>query len=108
MDAVTFTYQGSTEPAVQQVTLHIPAGQSIAVVGANGAGKSTIIKLLCGLYTPTEGTVRVDDADPAVDEAARRRVAVIFQDFARYHLSLRDNVVLGAGSADQPLVSSKR
>ncbi|WP_327635628.1 ABC transporter ATP-binding protein/permease [Kribbella sp. NBC_00482] len=104
LDEVSFTYQGSAEPAVKQVTLHIPAGQSVAVVGANGAGKSTIIKLLCGLYTPAEGTVRVDDADPAVDEAARRRVAVIFQDFARYHLSLRDNVALGAGSTDQPLL----
>lgn len=76
--------------------MQIPAGQTVAVVGVNGAGKSTLIKLLSGLYTPQHGSVRVDDGDPAVDDAAQRRVAVIFQDFIRYPLSLRDNVGFGA------------
>jgi ATP-binding cassette, subfamily B, bacterial len=70
-------------------------------VGGWGAGKSTLIKLLCGLYRPSTGTVRVDGADPGVDDQARRRVAVIFQDFVRYHFSLRDNVALrDADNAD--------
>jgi ATP-binding cassette subfamily B protein len=65
------------------------------MVGVNGAGKSTVIKLLCGLYRPDQGAVRVGGADPAQSQAARR-LAVIFQDFVRYHLSLRDNVGMGA------------
>ena len=84
---VTFTYPTRGEPAFRDLTLHIPAGQSVGIVGVNGAGKSTLIKLLCGLYPPDRGTVCVDGPDPAVDRAARRRVAVIFQDFVRYHLS---------------------
>ena len=76
--------------------LLVPAGQSLAIVGVNGAGKSTLIKLLCGLYRPEAGVVRIDGADPGVQESARRRVAVIFQDFVHYHVSLRENVGFGA------------
>ncbi|HET8600922.1 MAG TPA: ABC transporter ATP-binding protein [Segeticoccus sp.] len=95
---VGFRYPTRTDPVFEALDLHVPPGQSIAVVGVNGAGKSTLIKLLCGLYAPTAGRVCVDGADPATDDRARRRVAVIFQDFVRYHLSLRDNVRLtGAG-----------
>ncbi len=100
LDGVSFGYPTRDTRAVDNVSLHIPAGQSIAIVGVNGAGKSTLIKLLCGLYAPDEGTIRVDQSDPAVDEDAGRRVAVIFQDFVRYHLSLRANVRLDAGTDD--------
>jgi ATP-binding cassette subfamily B protein len=91
-----FTYPSRTEPVFDGLDLTIPAGQSIAVVGVNGAGKSTLIKLLCGLYRPDSGVVLVDGADPATDPAARERVAVIFQEFTRYHLALRHNVAIGA------------
>ncbi|WP_158607692.1 ATP-binding cassette domain-containing protein [Flexivirga caeni] len=91
---VTFTYRSRAEPVFRGLDLHIPAGQSVAVVGVNGVGKSTLIKLLCGLYAPDAGTVRIDGRDPALDDAARRRVATIFQDFVRYHLSLETNVAL--------------
>lgn len=93
---VTFTYPTRDEPTIAKLSLTIPAGQSVALVGPNGAGKSTLIKLLCGLYPPDSGVVRVDGGDPARDEATRRKVAVIFQDFVRYHLPLRDNVGFGA------------
>ncbi|HET7386378.1 MAG TPA: ABC transporter ATP-binding protein [Nocardioidaceae bacterium] len=96
LDDVTFTYPARSEPAFRNLSLRIPAGQSVAVVGVNGAGKSTLIKLLCGLYPADSGTVRVAGADPAADPRARARVAVIFQDFVHYHLSLRDNVGFGA------------
>ncbi|HWC24730.1 MAG TPA: ABC transporter ATP-binding protein [Flexivirga sp.] len=91
---VTFTYASRAEPVFRHLDLHIPAGQAVAIVGVNGVGKSTLIKLLCGLYRPDTGTVRVDGEDPAADDASRRRVATIFQDFTRYHLSLEANVAL--------------
>ena len=64
------------------------------MVGANGAGKSTLIKLLCGLHRPERGEVQVDGGDPGADDLLRRRVAVIFQEFVRYHLTLRENVAM--------------
>jgi ATP-binding cassette subfamily B protein len=91
---VRFTYPGRTEPTFDGLDLDIAPGSSVAVVGANGAGKSTLIKLLCGLHRPSSGTVLVDGGDPGTDDGLRRRVAVIFQEFVRYHLSLRDNVAL--------------
>ncbi|HZX07455.1 ABC transporter ATP-binding protein [Kribbella sp.] len=109
LQQVSFAYPGRSDRAVDRLTITIPAGQSVALVGVNGAGKSTVVKLLCGLYAPDEGTVRVDGGDPALDEATRRRVAVIFQDFARYPLSLRDNVVLGAAdhaATEQALIDA--
>jgi ATP-binding cassette, subfamily B, bacterial len=93
-DDVTFTYPGRDEPTFAGLTLEIAPGSSVAVVGANGAGKSTLIKLLCGLHRPDHGRVLVDGGDPGTDDRLRRRVAVIFQEFVRYHLSLRDNVAM--------------
>ncbi len=96
LDDVHFTYPTRTSPTLDGVSLHVPAGQSVAVVGVNGAGKSTMIKLLAGLYPAATGSVRIDGLDPSQSDAARRRVAVIFQDFIRYPLTLRENVGFGA------------
>lgn len=79
---VSFTYPSRDEPVFEHLDLDIPAGQSVAVVGVNGVGKSTLVKLLCGLYRPVAGEVRIDGHDPATDDAARRRVAVIFQELS--------------------------
>jgi ATP-binding cassette subfamily B protein len=89
---VRFTYPGRPTATFAGLSLEIDPGSSVAVVGANGAGKSTLIKLLCGLYRPDAGIVRVDGGDPGEDDHLRRRVAVIFQEFVRYHLTLRENV----------------
>jgi ATP-binding cassette subfamily B protein len=94
---VTFGYPGAAGPVLEHLNLVIPAGQSVAIVGLNGAGKSTLIKLLCGLYVPDSGTVHIDGLDPARDRQVRQRIAVIFQDFIRYHISARANVEAGAG-----------
>ncbi len=94
---VSFTYPGAAGPVLDDIDLELPAGATIALVGENGAGKSTMVKLLCGLYRPTRGRILVDGTDLAdLDAAAwRSRVAALLQDFARYELPLRQTVGLG-------------
>jgi ATP-binding cassette subfamily B protein len=105
---VTFRYPSRTEPTLSNLSLSVPAGQSLAIVGINGAGKSTMIKLIAGLYRPDSGTVRVDGKDPFTDESSRGEVAVVFQDFVHYPLSLRDNVGFGTmGNEDNQAVLDK-
>lgn len=94
---VTFTYPGGTEPAVAGLNLKINNGELLALVGENGAGKSTIIKLLLRFYDADSGSVRVGgvdmkDQDP---EELRNRIGVLFQDFASYELTVRENVIMG-------------
>ena len=96
-EGVSFTYPGASEPAVRNVSFHLRPGQSLALVGENGSGKTTIIKLLTRLYVPAEGRITLDGLDLAQwnPSALRRRVGVIFQDFARYQLTVGENI--GAG-----------
>jgi ATP-binding cassette subfamily B protein len=97
-EGVGFRYPGKDTWALRHIDLFIPAGQSLALVGHNGAGKTTFIKLLTRLYEPTEGRILLDGRDfRAWDpEALRRRVGVVFQDFNQYQLKLRENVGLGS------------
>ncbi len=94
---VSFAYPGAEEPALEHITLHLRAGQSLALVGENGSGKTTLIKLLTRLYAPTAGRILLDGADLAEWDAPRlrERIGVIFQDFARYQLPVGHNI--GAG-----------
>jgi ATP-binding cassette, subfamily B, bacterial len=99
---VTFTYPTGSRPVLEHLDLTIPAGASLAIVGQNGAGKTTIAKLLCRLYDPDSGTIEIDGVDLRDLDLAtwRSRVAAVFQDFVRYELTLRDNVApLGAETA---------
>src|SRR5450631_3618098 len=98
-EGVGFRYPGGTERwALRDVNLFIPKGESLALVGENGAGKTTFIKLLANLYQPTEGSVLLDGRDLRTwDEVElRRRIGVIFQDFNEYQLALRENVAFGS------------
>jgi ATP-binding cassette, subfamily B, bacterial len=96
-ESVTFTYPGAERPTLNDVTLHIRPGESLALVGENGSGKTTLIKLLTRLYHPTSGRILLDGQDLREwDELALRdRIGVIFQDFTRYQLILGENI--GAG-----------
>jgi ATP-binding cassette subfamily B protein len=98
VDDVSFTYPAASTPALQGVSLTIPAGQVVALVGENGSGKTTLAKLLSRLYLPSSGTIRWDHVDVADLDPVQlhRRIAVIFQDFARYQLTARENIGLGA------------
>lgn len=93
---LTFSYPSRDKPTLCGLSLSVPPGQSLAIVGVNGAGKSTLIKLLAGLYRPESGTVRVGGKDPFDDESSHGEIAVVFQDFIHYPLSLRDNVSFGS------------
>ena len=97
---VTFAYPAGT-PVLEHFDLTIPAGSSLAIVGQNGAGKTTIAKLLCRLYDPQAGAIEIDGVDlRELDLASwRARVAAVFQDFIRLELPLRDNVA-PAGAPD--------
>jgi ATP-binding cassette subfamily B protein len=83
--------------ALDDVSFEVHAGQVVALVGENGSGKTTMAKLLAGLYTPTSGHITWDGVDTATCQQAalRDHVAVIFQDFVQYFLTARDNVGLG-------------
>ena len=106
---ITFAYPAGVSappsaaaPVLQRFDLTIPAGSSLAIVGQNGAGKTTIAKLLCRLYDPQSGAIEIDGIDLREFDLAswRSRVAAVFQDFFRLELSLRDNVA-PAGAPDQ-------
>ena len=94
---VSFNYPGSEAKALNNVSLQIRPGESLALVGENGSGKTTLIKLLTRLYDPTEGHIMLDGLDLQNwdVEALRQRIAVIFQDFGRYQFSVGENI--GAG-----------
>ena len=94
---VSFFYPGSDVPALDNVSLHITPGESLAIVGENGSGKPTLIKLLTRLYTPTQGQILLEGL-PLQDwdiDTLRRKIGVIFQDFARYQLIVGENIGIG-------------
>lgn len=97
-EGVGFRYPGRERVVLDGLDLELTAGQSTALVGINGAGKTTIVKLLTRLHEPTAGRITCDGVDlTELDVAAwRRQVSVIFQDFVRYELSALDNIALGA------------
>jgi len=96
-EQVTFAYPGRPEPVLHDLSFSIVPQECVALVGHNGAGKTTIVKLLLRLYDPTEGRILLDGTDLREydPEALRRRMAVIFQDFVRYELTAGENVGLG-------------
>jgi ABC-type multidrug transport system fused ATPase/permease subunit len=103
---VSFAYPGGAA-VLDGLDLVIPAGSSLAIVGRNGAGKTTIAKLLCRLYDPRAGAIEVDGVDlRELDiEPWRGRVSAVFQDFIRFELPLRDNVA-PAGAPDEVVMAA--
>ena len=94
---VSFRYPGTEREILKNVTFYVKEGESIAFVGENGAGKSTIIKLLCGLYEPDTGNVTVGGV-PVRELSPKLRTQVlsaVFQDFQEYQITLRENVAIG-------------
>jgi ATP-binding cassette subfamily B protein len=95
-DAVSFSYPGRSQFALQAANIEINRGEVVALVGKNGSGKTTLAKVIAGLYEPGSGAVRWDGMDVRSfrPELFRQRVAIIFQDFVRYALSAEENIAL--------------
>lgn len=93
---VGFAYPGG-EQVLDDISLHLTPGQSLALVGENGSGKTTLIKLLTRLYHPSCGRILLDGSDLRDwdTQILRQRIGVIFQDFVRYQLSVGENLGVG-------------
>ncbi len=96
-EKVSFSYPGSDREVLSELDLTIPAGKSTAIVGLNGAGKTTVVKLLGRLYEPGKGRISTDGIDIRhfTVEDWHRQIGIIFQDFNRYELSAADNIGFG-------------
>jgi ATP-binding cassette subfamily B protein len=94
---VTFRYPGTKEPALENFNLFIPAGQVVAIVGANGVGKTTLLKILCRFYDPESGRVELDGIDIrdlTLDEL-RRMITVLFQFPLNYQATAGESIAMG-------------
>ena len=94
---VGFRYPGAERWAVRGLTFTLRAGEILALVGENGAGKTTVVKLLARLYDPDEGRILLDGHDLREYDLfeIRANIGVIFQDFVRYHFTAADNIAVG-------------
>ncbi|MGZ3376582.1 MAG: ABC transporter ATP-binding protein [Phenylobacterium sp.] len=97
VENVSFTYPDRDKPVLADISLEIPAGKVIALVGENGSGKSTLVKLLCGFYRPSSGRILIDDTDLADIAPAdwRGRIGGAFQDFTNFETPMHESVGLG-------------
>ncbi|MEM7329344.1 MAG: ABC transporter ATP-binding protein [Pseudomonadota bacterium] len=94
---VTFSYDGSNKRALKNISLKIKTGQVVALVGENGSGKTSLIKLLTRLYDPTKGIIRLDGTDIREfdPQEYRKKFSVVFQDYAIYANTVSDNIRFG-------------
>ncbi len=93
---VSFTYPNAEQESLSDVSLCIHENETIAIVGSNGAGKSTFARLLLGIYRPTKGTVEIDGIDTRKlnPRYSAGSISAVFQKFQRYKMSLRENIIL--------------
>ena len=110
-ERVTFKYEGSQEPVLDNLSLKLDVGKTIAIVGPSGAGKSTLLNLILRLYVPDEGRVTIDGVDirKVTRELLRRSMAVVFQENMLFNMSIRENIRLGKeGATDQEVEQAAR
>lgn len=107
---VSFKYQNSERWAIRNLSFTLKAGEKLALVGENGAGKTTIVKLLATLYEPTEGRITLDGVDLREydPQDLRSEIGVIFQDFIRYNFTAAENIAVGHidERADRPRIKT--
>jgi ATP-binding cassette, subfamily B, bacterial len=110
-DRVTFKYEGSGTPVLDNFSLKLNVGKTIAIVGPSGSGKSTLLNLILRLYVPDEGRLTIDGVDirRVTRESLRRSMAVVFQENMLFNMSIRENIRLGKeGATDEEVVEAAR
>ena len=110
-DHVTFQYEGSEAPVLDNLSLRLDVGKTIAIVGPSGAGKSTLLNLILRLYLPDEGRVTIDGVDirKVTRESLRGSMAVVFQENMLFNMSIRENIRLGKeGASDAEVEEAAR
>jgi subfamily B ATP-binding cassette protein MsbA len=103
---VTFTYPGADQPALDGVTLLIRKGESVAIVGPNGCGKTTLVSMLPRLFKPEGGTIRYDGVDiqEAKITSLRKQISLVSQEAVVFAATPVENIAYGDGSPDQERV----
>jgi ATP-binding cassette, subfamily B, bacterial len=110
-DRVTFGYEGNETPVLDNLSLKLNVGKSIAIVGPSGSGKSTLLNLILRLYVPDEGRVTIDGVDirRVTRESLRGSMAVVFQENMLFNMSIRENIRLGKeGASDAEVEEAAR
>jgi ATP-binding cassette subfamily B protein len=110
-DRVTFQYEGSETPVLDNLSLKLKVGRTIAIVGPSGSGKSTLLNLILRLYVPDEGRLTIDGVDirKVTRESLRRSMAVVFQENMLFNMSIRENIRLGKeGATDEEVEQAAR
>lgn len=102
-EQVTFTYPGASEPTIKDMSFTWKKGERIAIVGYNGAGKTTIVKLIMGLYPPTKGRILVnsEDLETLDKDSYRKLFGTVFQDLQVFAMTLAENVLLYSPKCQQ-------
>jgi ATP-binding cassette, subfamily B, bacterial len=110
-DRVTFQYEGGATPVLDNFSLKLKVGKTIAIVGPSGSGKSTLLNLILRLYVPDEGRVTIDGVDVrrVTRESLRSSMAVVFQENMLFNMSIRENIRLGKeGATDEEVEQAAR
>jgi ABC-type multidrug transport system fused ATPase/permease subunit len=107
-ESVSYTYEGAGRPAIDDVSLTVAPGQTLALVGPSGAGKSTLVKLLLRFADPQSGAIRIDGCDirDVTLESLRNSVGVLLQETLLLDGSVRANIAYGRPDADREAVEA--
>jgi ATP-binding cassette subfamily B protein len=110
-ERVIFQYEGSETPVLDNLSLKLDVGKTIAIVGPSGSGKSTLLNLILRLYVPDEGRVTIDGVDirKVTRDSLRQSMAVVFQENMLFNMSIRENIRLGKeGATDKEVEDAAR
>jgi ATP-binding cassette subfamily B protein len=110
-ERVGFRYEGGQQPVLDNLSLKLDVGKTIAIVGPSGSGKSTLLNLILRLYSPDEGRVTIDGVDirRVTRESLRSGMAVVFQENMLFNMTIRENIRLGKeGATDEEVVEAAK
>ncbi|MFS1704120.1 lipid A export permease/ATP-binding protein MsbA [Alteromonas sp. AMM-1] len=98
---VIFTYPGKSQPAINQISMHVPAGSSVALVGRSGSGKSTLSSLITRFYLPQQGSIQIDETDINVFTLAslRKNIALVSQQVTLFNDTIANNIAYGVSES---------